>query len=67
MMIHVRHDGRSVDLRADRLQVTSRMTDAEIREAVARHLDVSRAEFDGLVVDRRPGGDIVVRPEAVYG
>ena len=67
MMLHVRHDGRSLDLRAAEVDVTALMSDEEIRRAVARHLDVALDAFEDLVVDRRPSGDVVLRPEAVYG
>ena len=67
MMIHVRNDGRSLDLLAEDLWVTAVMSDREIRQAVARHLDVALDAFEDLVVDRRPSGDVVLRPEAVYG
>ena len=67
MMIHVRNDGRSLDLLAEDLRITAVMSDTEIRQAVARHLDVALDAFEDLVVDRRPSGDVVLRPEAVYG
>lgn len=67
MMIHVRNDGRSLDLLAEDLRVTAVMSDREIRQAVARHLDVALDAFEDLVVDRRPSGDVVLRPEALYG
>jgi hypothetical protein len=67
MMIHVRQDGRSLDLRAVQVNVTAQMPDVEIRQTVARHLDLALDAFEDLVVDRRPSGDIVLRPEAVYG
>ena len=67
MMIHVRNDGRSLDLLAEDLRVTAVMSDREIRQAVARRVDVALDAFEDLVVDRRPSGDIVLRPEAVYG
>jgi hypothetical protein len=42
-------------------------TDREIRHAVARFLDVKPAQAEDLVIDRTPYGDILVRPEAVFG
>jgi hypothetical protein len=38
-----------------------------ILDNLAQFLDTSLNELKGYVVDRRPGGDIVVHPEAVYG
>lgn len=66
-MVHVRYEGRSVDVSEAQLRVHSGMTDAEIKERVARHFDVSERQLEFYVVDRTPRGDMVVRPEAVYG
>lgn len=68
-MIHVRFDGRSYDLDAGSLGIRPdmRLNDGEILERVARHLDLRPWQLGSYVVDRRPGGQIVVRPEAVYG
>ncbi len=66
-MVHIRYDGRSVDVREDHLRVSTLMTDREIMEQVARHFDVGVKRLDAYVVDRTPNGDMVVRPEAVYG
>ncbi len=66
-MVHIRYDGRSVDVREEQLRVHAGMTDREIKEQVARHFDVGLARLDFYVVDRTPQGDLVVRPEAVYG
>jgi hypothetical protein len=67
MMLHVRFDGRSFALLAHSVGVTAETPDAKVLRAVARHLDLRLDALNGLVVDRRPSGDIVVRPEAVYG
>ncbi len=68
-MIHVRFEGRSYDLDARSLGIRPdiRLNDSEILERVARHLDIRPGGLGSYVVDRRPGGQIVVRPEAVYG
>jgi len=34
---------------------------------LAQRLEVSPGRFTNYVVDRRPNGAVVVRPEAVYG
>ena len=47
--------------------VVALMNDAQIFERLAAHFDVSQARFDSYVVDRSPSGDLIVRPEAVYG
>jgi hypothetical protein len=66
-MVHVRFEGRSYDFNAEHLGLTERMSDAEIKQVVARHLEVPQARLVDYVVDRRPGGAVIVRPEAVYG
>lgn len=68
-MIHIRFEGRSYDLdeRAVRLDTRSAIDDGDIRSTLAGHFDVAPERFDGYVVERRPNGDLIVRPEAVYG
>ncbi len=66
-MVHIRYEGRSVDVGEQQLGVIAGMTDQEIRRQVARHFDVGAKQLDDYVVDRTPNGDLVVRPEAVYG
>ena len=64
-MIHVRYNGQSLDF--DNSQLRMDMTDKEVKEFVARRLDITCRALDSYVVDRRPNGAIIVRPEAVYG
>ena len=66
-MVHIRYEGRSVDVGEQQLGVSAGMTDREIMRQVARHFDVGAKQLDYYVVDRTPNGDLVVRPEAVYG
>jgi hypothetical protein len=66
-MLHVRYDGRSFDVNERVFGLRFGMPDAEIKERVARHLEVGLGRLEDYVVDRRPNGDVIVRPEAVYG
>jgi hypothetical protein len=66
-MIHVRFEGRSYDFGERYLELTTSMSDAEIKSRLARHFEVAPERFSGYVVDRGPSGDLIVRPEAVYG
>lgn len=66
-MVHIRFEGRSVDVGENQLGITANMNDVAIKERVARHLDVNSDRLGAYVVDRRPSGDLIVRPEAVYG
>lgn len=66
-MVHVRFEGRSFDVAEVRLGITSASTDVAIKERVSQHLDVAQDRLNEYVVDRRPSGDVIIRPEAVYG
>lgn len=66
-MIHIRFEGRSYNLMGHELGLTVGMSDKEIKERLAQHFDVALDRFESYVVDRKPSGDLIVRPEAVYG
>lgn len=66
-MVHIRFEGRSYDLAEDQLGIWVGMSDKAIQERLANHFDVKGDRFESYVLDRRPSGDLIVRPEAVYG
>jgi hypothetical protein len=66
-MVHVRFEGRSFDYAERELRVESGMTDREIKARLARFLDASTDRFEDYVVERTARGDLIIRPEAVYG
>ena len=66
-MIHIRYSGRSYDYTFRQVGVSARMRDYEIKRALSVYLDLAIDSFDAYVVDRTAKGDLVVRPEAVYG
>ncbi|MBD2208158.1 hypothetical protein H6G33_37745 [Calothrix sp. FACHB-1219] len=66
-MVHIRFEGRSVDVTETQLGVNAGMNDVAVKEQVARHLDVNRDRLETYIIDRRPSGDLIIRPEAVYG
>lgn len=66
-MVHVRFEGRSYDFTERELELWKEMSDEEIKARVARHLEVDAKRLNAYVVDRGPSGDLIVRPEAVYG
>ncbi len=66
-MIHLRFEGRSYDFSENKLGIRVGDDNAEIRKRLAQRLDVGTGRLEGYVVDRRPNGDLIVRPEAVYG
>lgn len=66
-MVHVRFEGRSYDIPENQLRLTAGMNDTTIKQCLAQYFDVKRDRFESYVVDRRPSGDLIIRPEAVYG
>lgn len=66
-MIHLRFEGRSYDVQETDLRLGKTANDREVLETLARFLEVDSSKFRHYVVDRRPSGNLIVRPEAVYG
>ena len=66
-MVHIRFEGRSYDITENQLGITENMKENAIKERLAQHFDVGSDRFNSYVLDRRPSGDLIVRPEAVYG
>lgn len=66
-MVHVRFNGRSFNIHEKELGIGSFDSDRRIKEEIARHLQVQKSQLSGYVIDRTKTGNLVVRPEAVYG
>jgi hypothetical protein len=66
-MVHIRFEGRSFDVAESQVGISTGMNDITVKERLANHLDVNRNRLESYVIDRRPSGDIIIRPEAVYG
>jgi len=66
-VLHVRFDGRSLDIPLGDLDVGTASEDREIKRAVARHLQVAAGSLNDYTVDRHETGNLTVRPEAVFG
>jgi len=66
-MLHIRWNGRSVDVDPRDLGLRDGSDDREILSAAARYLDLDTRAMEQVFVDRTPQGDIVIRPEAVFG
>jgi hypothetical protein len=66
-VVHVRFDGRSVDIPLSNLDIGPASADREIKRALADHLEVPVEKLRDYVVDRHQTGNITVRPEAVFG
>lgn len=65
--VHIRYKGKSYDTNSEELGLHDAPSDADLKAAVSRHLDVALAEVNDLVVERTQGGDLVVRPNAPFG
>jgi hypothetical protein len=66
-VVHIRFEGRSVDIPQDSLDVGAASSDYEIKRALARYLETPEAKLRDYVIDRHDTGNMTVRPEAVFG
>jgi hypothetical protein len=66
-MVHIRFEGRSLDITETQLGISVGMNDGAVKERVSRHLNVNINRLSSYIVNRRPSGDLIIRPEAVYG
>jgi hypothetical protein len=67
LVLHIRFEGRSTDIPLADLDVGRVSSDREVKNAVARYLDVTVEKFAHYVVDRHETGNLTIRPEAVFG
>ena len=65
--VHIRHGGKSYDTNLEELSLSDAPSDADLKNAVSRHLDIAAGEVNDYVVERTTGGDLVVRPNAPFG
>ena len=66
-VVHIRFEGRSLDVPQCDLDVGAASSDNEIKRALARYLETAEAKLRDYVVDRHETGNMTVRPEAVFG
>lgn len=66
-VLHARFDGRSFDIPLTELDLGDASSDRQVKQALARHLELAEVSFRDYVVDRHPNGNVTVRPEAVFG
>lgn len=64
--LHMRIGGESHDLELDTLNLTRTSSEADVRQALAYHLDKPASYFSGYAIVREEDG-FTVRPEAVFG
>jgi len=66
-VVHIRFEGRSLDIPQDYLDVGQASSDQDVKRALASYLEVPTAKLRDYVIDRHETGNITVRPEAVFG
>ena len=66
-VVHIRFDGRSLDIAQSDLDVGAASSDNDVKRALARYLEVPEAKLRDFVIDRHDTGNMTVRPEAVFG
>lgn len=66
-VVHVRFAGRSFDVPLDGLNLGDRANDRQVKDALARQLEVNADRLADHVLDRHANGNLTLRPEAVYG
>ena len=66
-VLHVRFNGRSVDVPLTALELTSSASDPQVKHRLAEYLEVTPRQLDDYVLDRHPNGNLTLRPQAVFG
>jgi hypothetical protein len=66
-VVHVRFEGRSLDVPLSVLDVGPHTADRDVKRSLAGYLEVAEARLRDYVVDRHENGNLTVRPEAVFG
>lgn len=66
-VLHIRFEGRSLDVPLELLDIGAGSSDREVRQALARYLEVPENDVRDYVVDRHKTGNLTVRPQAVFG
>lgn len=64
--VHIRVAGRSEEVTLAKLGLQADATDAQLKKAAARYLDLPAARLADHVIVRNSQA-IIIRPEAVYG
>ena len=66
-LLHVRFEGRSLDIPLRDLDLPEMPREVQVRTAVAAYLDLTESRFTDHVIERHPSGNWTLRPEAVFG
>lgn len=65
--LHIRFEGRSVDVPLADLDVGGMSSDRDVKQALARYLGVDMRRLSEYVIDRHETGNLTLRPPAVFG
>ncbi len=66
-LLHVRVEGRSLDIPLNDLDVGDLSSDREITTATARYLEIPSRVLRDHIIDRHNTGNLTIRPQAVFG
>ena len=66
-LAHITWQGRQFDVDIQDLDLGEDSTDAQAKVAIATHLDVPVEKLREYNVVREPGGNLTMRPQAVFG
>lgn len=66
-VFHIRYAGRTFEIKPKVFDLSLKASDREIMDRVADWLGIPESKLSNYVIDRRPSGQVVVRPEAIFG
>jgi len=66
-VFHIRYAGRTFEIKPKVFELSTKASDREIMTRVADWLGIAETGLKNYVIDRRPSGQVVVRPEAIFG
>ncbi len=66
-VLHIRFEGRSLDVPLSTLDVGALSSDEAIKRAVASYLEAPVGKLRDYVIDRHDTGNLTLHPEAVFG
>ena len=66
-LLHIRFEGRSLDLPLRDLDLPDAPREAQVRTAAVAYLDLAESRFKDHVIERHSSGNWTLRPEAVFG
>jgi hypothetical protein len=65
--VHIRYEGRSIDIQMSELDLGRNSSDNDIRRILANYLEAPVEKLRNFAIDRHETGNITVRPQAQFG